>query len=133
VVRQAREVEKLPKVGSERSGFDEIGTERLATFDELPTKLAALEETGATAERELKVLHDHRERLEDGRDRHALLGNYAHKVPDAFKGLAPEERHQAYRMLRLRAVVSIDENQRSAKHLGKRLGYCPTEAPYSTQ
>jgi uncharacterized coiled-coil protein SlyX len=81
------------------------------TDAELDEALAELEETRATVERELAALQNRQEtiaRLEQ--DREALLEHYAAIAPEALDSLAPEERHQLYKMLRLEVVVRLDAN-----------------------
>jgi hypothetical protein len=92
-----------------RSGFQDMAAEGLITLDELRTKLAGLEETRKTAERELAVLKGRREQLEAlERDTEAVLETYARMAPEALESLSPEERHQFYKILRLRVVVQPD-------------------------
>ena len=98
-------LDKLPEAEGKRSGFPDMAAEGLITFDELRTKLAELEETRRTAERELGAFRDHREALEAlERDNEAVLETYARMAPEALNSLTPEERHQFYRMLRLWVV-----------------------------
>jgi uncharacterized protein (DUF3084 family) len=83
-----------------------MAAEGLITLNELRTKLTGLEETRKTAERELEALRSHREKLEAlEQDKEAVLETYAQMAPEALDSLTPEERHQFYRMLRLRVVV----------------------------
>jgi hypothetical protein len=59
-----------------------MAAEGLITFDELRTKLAALEETRQTARRELAALEGRAERLRAlERDRDSLLEDYAEMMP----------------------------------------------------
>jgi hypothetical protein len=98
-------LDKLAEAEGKRSGFPDMAAEGLITPDELRTKLAGLEETRRTAERELGAFRDHREALEAlGRDNEAVLETYARMAPEALNSLTPEERHQFYRMLRLWVV-----------------------------
>ncbi len=73
--------------------------------------MAELEETRATAERELAALQNRQEAIAKlERDRAALLEHYAAIAPEALDSLAPEERYQLYKMLRLEVVVRLDAN-----------------------
>jgi site-specific DNA recombinase len=102
-------LDKLAEVDRKRSGFQDMAAEGLITLDELRTKLAGLEETRKTAERELEILKGRREQLEAlERDTEAVLETYARMAPEALESLSPEERHQFYKMLRLRVVVQPD-------------------------
>jgi hypothetical protein len=79
-----------------------MAAEGLITFDELRAKLADLEETRATARRELEGLKDHQERVEElERDTDALLTRATATVPKTLEGLSGAERNKLYRMLRL--------------------------------
>jgi site-specific DNA recombinase len=97
---------RLAEVERKRASFQDMAAEGLTTFDELRTKLAALEETRQTARRELATLEGRSERLRAlERDRDALLENYAEIMPEALDTLEPEERHCVYKMLRLKTVA----------------------------
>jgi len=41
------------------------------------------------------------------RDKETLLESYAEAAPEALESLTPEERHQVYKMLRLRVVAQV--------------------------
>ncbi|HVF01222.1 MAG TPA: hypothetical protein VNA27_07785 [Rubrobacteraceae bacterium] len=102
-------LDKLAEMDRKRSGFQDMAAEGLITFDELRTKLAALDETRATAERELEVLKSSQEHLESlKRDKESLLEAYAALTPEALSSLGSEERYKLYKMLKLRAVIRID-------------------------
>jgi hypothetical protein len=81
------------------------------TEAELDQALAELEETRAIAQRELAALQNRQEAIAKlERDKESLLEHYAAIAPEALDSLAPEERHQLYRMLRLNVVVRLDAN-----------------------
>jgi len=105
-------LEQLAEAERKRSGFQDMAAEGLITFDELRAKLAALEETRTTAERELASLRSRREVIEElERDRDTLLEHYAKMVPEApeaLEELTAEERHQVYQMLRLEVYIHPD-------------------------
>ncbi len=102
-------LDKLAEVGRMRGSYQDMAAKGLITFEELEQKLLGLEETRKTAERELQSLRGHRERLEElERDKDALLESYAGMAPEALGNLTPEERHQLYRMLRLRVMAHVD-------------------------
>ena len=78
---------------------------------ELDAALAELEETRATAESELAALQNRQEAIAKlERDKESLLEHYAAIAPEALDSLAPEERHQLYKMLRLNVIVRPDAN-----------------------
>lgn len=61
------------------------------------------------ARRELAVLKERRERIEDlEQDANALLERYAVMVPEALDELTSEERHRVYKMMRLNLVMYAD-------------------------
>ena len=121
-------LDRLADVERKRSSFQDMAAEGLITFDELRTKLAALEETGQTAQRELAALEGRTERLRTlKRDREALLHNYAEMIPDALSALEPEERHRVYNMLRLRAVAFPDGALEVSGALGEEFLVCKSE------
>jgi len=67
-----------------------MAAEGLITFDELGTKLMALEEERELAGRKLQALEDHRTRLRDlERDKDALLDRYMGLLPETLDNLAP--------------------------------------------
>jgi hypothetical protein len=78
------------------------------TLDELAARLKALEDTRKTAEQELANLRDRRESIERlERDKDLLLDHYAGMAPEALDSLTPEERHQVYKMLRLKVIAHL--------------------------
>ena len=96
-------LEKLSEVDEERRGYLRLAAKGRMTDEELDEALVELVETRETAERELEALQGRRkvvEELERGRD--ALLESYTRMVPERLDLLTPEERHQVYKMLRLR-------------------------------
>jgi hypothetical protein len=102
-------LEKLSEVDQERRGYLRLAAKGHITDEELEEALAELEETREVAERELEAHRNRRKTLEElERDRDALLEHYAQMVPSALDGLTPEERHQVYKMLRLRVLVYQD-------------------------
>ena len=109
--REARMwLEKLSEVDRKRSGYIDLAADGIMSRDELKAKLARLEETRETTEKELEALRTRQEKFEGlQRDKDALLEHYAALSPDALASLAPGERHQLYRMLRLKAVARLDE------------------------
>ena len=79
-----------------------MSAEGLIAFDELRVKLADLEETRETAERDLATLKGQRESIEQmERYKDAVLEQYAALAPKALEALTPEQRHGLYKMLRL--------------------------------
>jgi hypothetical protein len=104
-------LEKLAEVDAERRRYLKLAARGSMTEAELDAALAELEETRTTAEWELAALHNRQEAIAKlEREKEALLEYYAAIAPEALDSLAPEERHQLYKMLRLEVVVRPDAN-----------------------
>ncbi len=102
-------LEKLSEVSRKRAAFQDMTAEGLITFGELKIKLAALEETRETAEREISTLEGHKQGIESlERDKDAVMEHYAALAPETLEGLTAEERHGLYKVLRLVALVYPD-------------------------
>jgi len=96
-------LEKLADAERKRSSFQDMAAEGLITFDELRTKLAALQETCENARRELASLEDRRNRLENlEHDATTLLESFADIIPETLANVEAEERNHVYKMLRLK-------------------------------
>jgi site-specific DNA recombinase len=103
--------EKLAEVEDKRARYQEMAAENLITFEELRARLAELDETRETAERELAAIRGHEEYiLTLERERDALLDSLEADAPEALDSLEPSQRHHWYRLLRLEAVVDEDGN-----------------------
>jgi site-specific DNA recombinase len=99
-------LDKLAEAEEERRGFLRLAAKGLIADEELDEELAQLEETRTVAKNELGILRSHRERIEElERDRDAVLENYTALAPEALDTLTSEERHQLYKMLRLKVFV----------------------------
>jgi hypothetical protein len=105
--REARVwLKKIAEVDHTRGRFQDMAAEGLITFDELRTKLEGLEEIRKTARRELDALEDRRRRLADLElDKATLLETYSEKASRGLDYFTPEDRHQAYKKLRLSVLV----------------------------
>jgi site-specific DNA recombinase len=124
---------KLAQVESKRSRFQDMAAEDYITFDELGAKLSDLEKIRTTAVEKLEAIRNCQERIEEmEKDRDAILESYALRAPEALDELAPEERHQVYRMLRLRAAVKIGGTLEVSGMFGKGSGICHPEVRSST-
>jgi site-specific DNA recombinase len=116
---------KLAQVESKRSRFQDMAAEGYITFEELGAKLSELEEIRTTAVGKLEAIRNYQERIEEmEKDRDTLLESYALRAPEALDGLTPEERHQVYRMLRLRATVRIGGTLEVGGMFGEGSGFC---------
>jgi hypothetical protein len=102
-------LEELDEVDRMRRAYQEMTAKCLMTLDDLSAGLDQIENTRATALRELAAIEDRRERVEElERERDALLEAYAGATPEVLEGLEPVERHRVYRMLRLEVLVGLD-------------------------
>jgi hypothetical protein len=100
---------KLAETDRKRAKYQEAFVADAVTLPELKAYLAELDETRKTAERELAALRGHEEYVQClERDRDALLDSLAAEAPDALDSLTPQERHQWYKLLRLRVDVRLD-------------------------
>jgi DNA repair ATPase RecN len=99
-------LKKIAEVDLTRGRFQDMAAEGLITFDELRTKLEDLEEIRKIARRELEGLEDRRRRLADlEQDKSTLLETYSEKASKGLDYFTPEDRHQAYKKLRLSVLV----------------------------
>ena len=70
------------------------------------TALSDLEETRKSVERELHIVRNRLERVEQlERDKDVLRKDYLGIAPEALDSLTPEERHDFYKLVRLRVVI----------------------------
>ena len=121
-------LERLSEVDRKRSSFQDMAAEGLISFDELRSKLAALEETRKTARRELKALSHRREKIEElERDKNVLLESYVGMVPEGLDALTLEERHRLYKMLRLQVVLGPGAPPEVSGTFGDGLLVCGSE------
>jgi hypothetical protein len=111
-------MDKLAETDCMRSGYQERAAKGLMTLDELAARLRELEDTRRAAERELAILKDRWEtieQLESNKD--LLLDHYAAMAPEALGCLTPEERHQVYKMLRLKVIAYLSGDMEVAGDL----------------
>jgi hypothetical protein len=98
-------LEKFSEIDDERRGFLRLAAKDRIADQEL--ELGALEETRRTAERELKDLRRHKERVDQmEQDRDAVFEHYASLAPEALDSRTPEERNHLYKMLRLKVWLA---------------------------
>jgi site-specific DNA recombinase len=101
--------EKLAEVDRKRARYQEAFAADAVTLPELKAYLARLDETRKTAEYELEVLRGHEEYVRNlEADRDALLDSLEAQAPERLDSLTPEQRHQWYKLLKLRADVFAD-------------------------
>jgi hypothetical protein len=116
---------KLAGAERKRARYQEMAADDLITFDELKVRLAELDNTRSTAERELEALRNHEKRIAElEADRDALLDSLVGTAPDALNLLAPEERHHVYKMLKLRVTVVSYETLEISGVFGESPAMC---------
>ncbi len=101
--------DKLVDVECKRAKYQEAFAADAMTLPELKAYLAQLDEIRKTAEHKLEALRSREEyvrELEAGRD--ALLDSLEAQAPEALDSLTPEQRHQWYKLLKLRVDVFAD-------------------------
>ena len=124
-------MEKIAKVDHKRARYQEMAADDLITLDELRIRLSELANTRSMAERELKALQNHEERMvELETDREALLGSLVTIAPDALDSLGFEERHHLYKILKLKVVVCRGGALDVSGMFGDSLAMCNFETPH---
>jgi hypothetical protein len=108
--REARLLLKqVAEVEQERRGFLRLAARGSITDREFDEALAELEKTRKVAGRELDTLHARTERLANLElEAEALLEHYTEMTREGLEAYTPENRHDAYRALRLRITVNPD-------------------------
>ena len=102
-------LEKIAAVDRQQAKYQEMAAEELITFEELRERLAGLEETKKTAQGELESISLRRQRLEElERSADDFVRQYAAIMPEALDTISPEERHQIYKTLRMKVLVSTE-------------------------
>ena len=101
--------DKLVEVERKRAKYQEAFAADAVTLPELKAYLAQLDETRKTAEHELEALRSREEYVQElEADRDSLLDSLEAQAPEARDSLTPEQRHQWYKRLKLRADVFAD-------------------------
>jgi site-specific DNA recombinase len=100
---------QLADVERKRAKYQEAFAADAMTLPELKACLARLDETRKTAEHELEALRGREEYVRGlEADRDALLDSLEAQAPEALDSLTPDQRHQWYKLLKLKAVVFAD-------------------------
>jgi site-specific DNA recombinase len=101
--------EKLVEVDRKRAKYQEAFAADAMTLPELKAYLAQLDETRKTAEHELEALRGQEQYMRTlEADRDALLDSLEAQAPERLDSLTPEQRHQWYKLLKLKAAVFAD-------------------------
>src|SRR5918993_383627 len=101
--------DKLVEVERKRAKYQEAFAADAVTLPELKAYLAQLDETRKTAEHELEALRGKEQYMRTlEADRDSLLDSLEAQAPEALDTLTPEQRHQWYKLLKLKAAVFTD-------------------------
>jgi site-specific DNA recombinase len=121
-------LERISTADAKRARYQDMTAEGLIGFDDLRGRLVELDETRATAKRELTAIRERQSRVERlEADREALLEHYAGLVPEALDALTAEERHDLYKLLRLEVKVYPDEAVEVSGVLGREPAFTSEE------
>jgi site-specific DNA recombinase len=102
-------LKQLDELAGKRVAYQDQQAAGLMTLDELGSRLAELEDVRQSAERELAKLRSSQEEIESLQaDADTLLASYEQVTPDRLDVLDAEERHRAYRLMRLEVLVHLD-------------------------
>ncbi len=119
----------LTEADGKRARFQDMAAEGLITFDELRAKLINLDEARKAAERELNLLQDRVEHIEAlQQDKATVLAFLKDTLPKSLDEATPEERHQLYKMLRIRVTAKVDGYLELKGEFSGRLSVCTSEA-----
>jgi hypothetical protein len=130
----AKEISALDKrlrdIKGRRARYQEMAAAGLIDFDELRERLADIEGERKDTERALEATRRHTEHLERlEQNRNVLLEEYAGAMPEVLAERLPEERHQVYRMLRLRADLAPSGDLEMSGDV-MPVSFCTSETPY---
>ena len=121
-------LDKLAEADRKRCAYQDQQAEALITIEELRTKLAVLEETRKTAQRELEALRGRKQHIEElERDKDALLESYAGIALEVLDSLAAEERRRIYGMLGVRVVARPDKTLELSGRFMGGMSVCESE------
>jgi hypothetical protein len=129
-------LEKLTDVDRKRSAYQDQQAEGLITIDELRSKLAGLEVTRKTVQKELEALRGHQEYIAGlEADRDALLESYAEIAPDALDSLTPEQRQRFYALLHIEIPLAPDGSfeVRGVAFPGGLRSVCEKDTPHPSR
>jgi len=100
---------QLADVERKRAKYQEAFAADAMTLPKLKASLARLDETRKAADRELETLRGREEYVRGlEADRDTLLDSLEAQAPEALDSLTPDECHQWYKLLKLKAAVFAD-------------------------
>ena len=103
--------ERLAEADAKRVRFQHAYADGIIGLEDLKARLAELDDTRTTAEKEISALEgrlEHVRSLEQDRD--AVLADLEAAAPQVLESLDPEERHRFYKMLRFRVRLWPDRS-----------------------
>lgn len=104
---------QIARLDKKRAGYQEQHAEGLLRTDELRERLAGIEDTRLTAQRELGAIRGRSdELLKLQEDAEAILARYEGMAPSALDALASEERRELYAMLELKVYLDKERGIR---------------------
>jgi hypothetical protein len=104
-----------------------MAAEGLISFDELRSRLAELDDTRKTTERELESLRRRRDRIAELEHAGNIMEQYAELIPAELELLAPEERRRVYSLLRLQVVPGQDGTVEMTGVIGAANSICQSQ------
>jgi hypothetical protein len=106
IERWQAEIEKAERM---RDGYLDQQAEGIISMGELKAKLATLEATRKTAQRELEALSQRREKIEQlKRDAEALMERYCFEAREGLDLYTPQDKHDAYKALGINVIGHPD-------------------------
>jgi recombinase-like zinc beta ribbon protein len=100
---------KIAECDRRRSAYQDQQAAGMMALEELGARLKELGNIRKTAERELTVLTDRQQRVEDlEHDRDSLLEDMSAMVPEALDSLTGEEKNRIYQMLRIEVTPTTE-------------------------
>ena len=100
---------KIFELDAQRTRAQDLAIEGLLSAPELRDRLAGLEDQRRILESEAAALRAQQEALAGLElEAEALMERYAAMVPEGLEHFTPEDRHEAYRALRLKVTVGVD-------------------------
>jgi hypothetical protein len=117
----------LENVAGKRRRYQDMAAEGLISFDELRSRLAELDDTRKTTERELESLRRRRDRIAELEHDGIIMEQYAELIPAELELLAPEERRRVYSLLRLQVVPGQDGTVEMTGVIGAANSICQSQ------
>jgi hypothetical protein len=106
---------KISEFDAQRARAQDLAIEGLLSAAELCNRLTILEDQRRMIESEAAALRAQQEALADLElEAEVLVERYTAMVPEGLEHFTPEDRHEAYRALRLKVTVGVDGSVEAA-------------------